>query len=128
MRKQARMNREEIEQIHLFNWVRYHENKYKELKLLFHIPNGGLRSKTEAKRFKAGGVKAGVPDLFLPVADKGYFGLFIEMKAEKGKISESQKKWIEELKKENYKAVVCYSWVEAVKELCNYLTIPCDVD
>ena len=33
--------------------------------LVFHVPNGGARSKAEAGIFKAMGVLAGVPDLFL---------------------------------------------------------------
>ena len=35
---------------------------------VFHIPNGGSRHKAEAARLKAQGVKAGVPDLCIPVA------------------------------------------------------------
>lgn len=31
--------------------------------VFFHVPNGGKRTKAEAGRFKAMGVKAGVPDL-----------------------------------------------------------------
>ena len=35
---------------------------------VFHIPNGGSRHKAEAARLKVQGVKAGVPDLCIPVA------------------------------------------------------------
>ena len=34
---------------------------------IFHVPNGGLRTKSEAAKLKAMGVVAGVADLFLPV-------------------------------------------------------------
>lgn len=56
------------EQATLFSWAAMKRGKYPELDLLFHIPNGGSRGKAEAARFKAEGVKPGVPDLFLPVA------------------------------------------------------------
>lgn len=59
---------ESVEQQLLFRWTRFYVSKYPELALLYHIPNGGSRRKSEAGRFKAEGVKAGVPDLFLPAA------------------------------------------------------------
>ena len=75
---------EDQEQIALINWARMQEKKYPELRLLFHIPNGGSRGKAEAGRFRAMGVRAGVPDLCLPVPRGGKHGLFVEMKRTKG--------------------------------------------
>lgn len=40
--------------------------------VFFHVPNGGKRTKAEAGRFKAMGVKAGVPDLVVFVRDTCY--------------------------------------------------------
>lgn len=71
---------ESVEQQCLFRWAAFQSGKYPELKLLYHVPNGGSRKKSEAGRFKAEGVKAGVPDLCLPVARGGYHGLYIELK------------------------------------------------
>lgn len=59
---------ESEEQVTLFSWARMKEEKYPELRLLYHIPNGGSRNQIEAKHLKAQGVKSGVPDLCLPVA------------------------------------------------------------
>jgi hypothetical protein len=39
-----------------------------QLSLMFAIPNGGLRHKAEANKLKSEGVKAGVPDIMLPIA------------------------------------------------------------
>lgn len=114
---------EELEQITLFHWVKMNTSKYPELELLFHIPNGGHRALSEAKRFKAQGVRAGVPDLFLPVASDGYHGLFIELKSMSGKASKDQLYWIDELNKEGYLAIICYGWVEAVNKIIKYLDI-----
>ena len=60
--------------------VRWFRMQYPQ-HLLFHIPNGGKRNAREAAIFKAEGVVAGIPDLFLAEARHGHHGLFIEMKA-----------------------------------------------
>lgn len=48
-----RNHSEDNEQIALLRWAAMQSGKYPELKLLYHIPNGGRRSKSEAARFKA---------------------------------------------------------------------------
>lgn len=58
---------EDVEQMCLFRWADAQSGKYPELSLMYHIPNGGKRGKAEAGRFRAMGVKSGVPDIFLPV-------------------------------------------------------------
>lgn len=75
---------EDVEQAQLFAWAAYASGKYPELALMHHIPNGGKRGKAEAARFKLQGVKAGVPDIFLPCARGGCHGLYIELKRVKG--------------------------------------------
>ncbi len=114
-------NSESNEQISLFEWCEYNLGKYPELKLLFHVPNGGYRSTTTAGRMKAEGVKPGVPDLCLPVARQGYHGLFIEMKAGRNKPTAYQMQWLENLSNQGYLAVVCHGWEEATKILTDYL-------
>lgn len=69
----------------LFQWTTFIRTKYPEIDLMFHIPNGGSRNKLEAANLKKQGVKAGVPDLFLPVGRGSYHGLFIELKYGKNK-------------------------------------------
>ena len=103
---------ESEEQAAIFEWCAWNRGKYPELELLYHIPNGGKRGKAEAARFKREGVKAGVPDLCLPVARRGFHGLYIELKAEKG---------IAELKRQNYCAFVAYGAAAAIKALAFYL-------
>ena len=113
---------EEEEQVTLFNWAKMQEGKYPELKLMFHIPNGGLRSKTEAARLKKQGVKAGVPDICLPCAKCGRHGLFIELKKlTGGRTSKEQKAWIAALENAGYAASVCCGWKEAVRTITWYL-------
>lgn len=53
----------------------------------FHVPNGGGRGRAEAGIFKAMGVKAGVPDLWLFYRNKTFA---IELKAGRGRHSADQ--------------------------------------
>ena len=88
---------------------------------MFAIPNGGARHIAVAVKLKAEGVKAGVPDLMLPVSRKGYNGLFIEMKTEEGSEQPNQKKWRETLIGNGYLSVVCKGWDSARSEIMGYL-------
>ena len=108
-------------QADLFTWANLAAGSYPELKLLHHIPNGGSRNAIEAANLKKQGTKSGVPDLCLPVARSIYHGLYIELKAEGGRLQDTQKTWISELNKQNYKAVVCFGFDEAKTIIENYL-------
>lgn len=112
---------EENEQIALFRWAEFAMNQHPELKLMYHIPNEGKRSKITGARLKAAGLKSGVPDICLPVARGGYIGLYIEMKAGKNKPTENQEKWLYALKGEGYFTAVCYGWEKAKEVIENYL-------
>lgn len=81
---------EEQEQIALFDWVRSVGTRWSELNLLYHVPNGGFRKRSEAARFAKMGVQAGVPDLHLPVSRGEYHSLYIELKAIDGTPSDLQ--------------------------------------
>lgn len=80
---------------------------------VFAIPNGGKRNKKEAYFMKLSGTKAGVPDLMFPVAQHGYHGLFIEMKAGRNKTTPNQDEWLDLLAKNGYCVRVCYGFDEA---------------
>ena len=113
---------ESVEQQCLFRWAQFASGQHPELNLLYHIPNGGARSKATAGRLKAEGVKAGVPDICLPVARGGYHGLYIELKKEhSGTTSQKQKEWLFALSEQGYQAVVCHGWEEAKQEILEYL-------
>lgn len=118
---------EHSHQAALFAWAALSVGKYPQLKWMFAIPNGGLRDIRTATNLKAEGVKAGVPDIFLPVpfnkldpADT-YHGLFIEMKVGKNKTSKEQEEYIEYLKEAGYYCVVCYTWNTARAAIVAYL-------
>lgn len=113
---------ESEEQQALFRWAQFQSGKYPCLDYLFHIPNGGKRSKAEAGRFRAEGVKAGVPDLCLPEPLHGYHGLYIEMKRLRGsKTTEDQKRWMAHLADRGYCVRKCKGWEEAAGVILDYL-------
>ena len=112
---------EDEEQIAVMSWAALMEGRYPELRLLHHIPNGGKRGKREAAIFKAMGVKAGVPDLFLPCAREGYHGLYVEMKALDGRPSKAQLEMLKALSGQGYRCVVCHGADEARRVIEDYL-------
>lgn len=100
--------------------------KWPELALLHHIPNGGTRDAVEGRHLKQAGVKAGVPDLHLPVARGRYHSLYIEMKTEKGRTSDVQDWWIGRLTEQGNFVEVCHGWESAVRVLEWYLSLDGD--
>lgn len=113
---------EHMEQTAVFEWAAWNEHKYPELKLMYHIPNGGSRNIIEAANLKRQGVKAGMPDICLPVARGAYHGLYIELKRQKGgRVTPEQEKKIDDLREEEYAACVCYGAKEAIDVITDYL-------
>ena len=94
--------------------------------LIYHVPNGGHRHKAVAAKLKGQGVKAGVPDLVLPMARGGFFGLYIEFKAtppNDAALSISQYTWIRQLTGQGYLAIVCRGHFDAMEQLRAYLRL-----
>lgn len=89
--------------------------------LLFAVPNGGARDSVTGRKLKDEGVVAGVSDLILFVPRKGYHALCIEMKTEKGRQQETQKKWQAKVEKQGYKYVVCRSIDDFMEVVNGYL-------
>lgn len=110
------------EQTAVFNWAAVMARKWPELRLLHHIPNGGSRNAREAHNLRMQGVKAGIPDICLPVARRGYHGLYIEMKRRKGgRISEDQGTVLGLLREQGYCAWVCKGANDAIELITEYL-------
>lgn len=105
----------------MFKWAKMKSKAWPELDLMFAVPNAGQRDVRVGAKMKSEGLKAGVPDICLPVSRKGYGSLFIEMKAKGGSLQPSQKAWIAELQKHGNKAEVCYGFEEAIEVISEYL-------
>lgn len=78
--------------------------------LLFAVPNDMVRPGQRVTP----GLKAGVPDLFWPVARGGYHGMFIELKVGRNQLSPEQQTWIDRLEMEGFFCVVIRNDPEAV--------------
>lgn len=115
-------NREHREQVALFRWAQLQRKAHPELALMFAIPNGGKRSISVAAKLKAEGVKAGVPDICLPVARCGYHGLFIELKAGDNNATDNQQRWLDDLTAQGYCAVCLTGWDAARNWIQLYLS------
>lgn len=87
----------------------------------FAIPNGYLDSKSKRIRAWQEGVVAGVSDVFVPYPSPPYAGLFLEFKAAKGRPTDAQVEFLTYANAVGYKAVVVYSYQEAIRELVVYL-------
>jgi hypothetical protein len=93
------------------------EPRYKHLQgLLFMITNDGAKSKQAAVLDKARGLIPGIPDLFLSVPNGMFHGLYIELKAGKGKVNKVQEETHKKLKQQGYKVQVVRD-VEKFKEV-----------
>lgn len=109
---------EHWEQTQLFEWAKHRP----ELEMMYAIPNGGHRDIRVAVKLKEEGVKAGVPDICLPLPRGGKHGLYIELKRRKyGQISPDQLKWLEALMREGYACAVCCGWEQARSVIEDYL-------
>lgn len=121
-------NIEYANQVALFEWASIESKKYPCLSLLNASMNGvKLLNIKAGARAKKAGMKKGYPDIFLPVARNGYFGLFIELKRQKtsysskGTLTAEQKWWLENLNNQGYKAIVCYGFYEARDVILEYI-------
>ncbi len=111
---------EAIEQAKVVAWARANENNYPYLWMLHNSLNGVKLSKTQAGKAKASGMLSGVPDLFLPLPKNGHHGLYIEMKSEKGRLTENQQWFLSNAESLGYKTAVCYSAKEAIDAIEAY--------
>ena len=113
---------ESIQQAQVIEWSKwaYKTGKYPMLNMLHCSLNGVKLSGTQAKIAKGQGMLSGVPDLFLPVPKNGFHGLFIEMKSEKGRVTENQHWFLTNADSVGYKTVICYSAKEAISAIEAY--------
>ncbi len=98
-------------------------------KLLFSVPNGGLRAKRTAATMLYEGQVSGVSDLILLYPSGGKSSLCIEMKVPKkkgsraGKQSDEQKAWQALVETYGSTYVVCRGLLEFINAVCTYLRI-----
>ena len=105
-------------QVACVTWFRYQYPKG----LIFAIPNGGHRDVRVARKRKAEGVTAGVPDLCVPMSRHGYHSLYVELKnGRQGRVRDSQRTIMDKLTDEGNLCVVCRTFEEFEKTIKEYM-------
>lgn len=125
----------------LFSWINAKTPAIPELENAYAVPNGSYKSKASAGRFRAEGLRAGVPDICLAVMaprPQGvsytpdgpghlppsfeYGSLYIEMKRPGEKPRPSQVVWADRLEARGMKVIRrCTCWREAARHMLEYL-------
>lgn len=119
------------EQVAVFKWAEVAKSTYPELEMLIGSLNGVRISIGAAVKAKKAGLKPGYPDLSLDCRRstnlgplrKFYGGLRIELKRIGGKLSNDQVWWINNLRDQGFRAVVCWGADEAIREITSYLEL-----
>jgi hypothetical protein len=119
---------EHDEQAALITWARLQSFLYPGLDLLHAIPNGfqlpgnvpTWKRAQIVNHMKDEGLLPGIPDLFLPVARKGWHGLYLEMKSRTGTVRPEQVALLDRLHEQGYLATVCRSFEEAKEAIEEY--------
>lgn len=119
IKRKKRQSPEADMQAEFFYWLGYN---YPHLRMsCFAVPNGGSRNLLEARNLQRCGVTPGIPDVLCLIAKEQYHGLMIEFKANKNKLTPTQKQMFERFKKEGYQCKVCYSLNEAMQIFEEYI-------
>lgn len=131
IQRAPRKNVEEQHGIALMQWANHASGRRPELAWLHHVPNGGGRSKAEAGKMKAQGVRKGVLDYLLPVTHlyDGDFdaGLYVELKApeyrtkKQGGMSDDQVAFATFVDDQGFIVCLCFDWHEARASIEAYL-------
>ena len=88
---------------------------------VFHVPNGGARDRITGAILKRQGTRAGIPDLFLPIAARNMHGFFLELKAPGKHPSAAQQEWIMLLNNNGYLVQVHNNLGQAMDALDWYM-------
>jgi hypothetical protein len=123
---------EHNEAVALFDWVRAHETHVPELRLFHAIPNGaklswgvnsqGYRYSREAGRLKNEGLRNGIADYCLPFPKSGYYGFYLELKANKYMPSLEQIFFLLYTRSLGYRSTCCWEADAAIQVIGNYLS------
>ncbi len=104
--------------IAIFDWVRlknYHH-------FILHLANERKCTPQYGAKLKRMGVRAGVSDIFITKPCQGFHGFWIEVKAGKNKPTQSQLDFLDDRRKEGYKAEWVVGFDETVRSIESYLS------
>ena len=113
---------EELEMFAFFDYCRYMESQNPAYALAFHFPNEGKASIPRRVALQRAGLKKGIPDIVVPVANVKYSGLYIEMKIKPNKPSPEQIILLKQLNAVGNYAVLCWSAQDAIEIINKYVS------
>ncbi len=129
-----RQQKEHFEQKELFRFLSLYAPRVPAFRTVFAIPNAGKRSEAAGARLKAEGMRPGAWDVVVPIAairpapdkDDRYGqispALWIEMKATTD-LTPGQVTFREVMSPFGHEFVVCRSWLDAARVICEYLSV-----
>jgi hypothetical protein len=91
-------------------------------RIIYAIPNGGFRNKSEAIKLKKEGVLSGVSDLCIPEPMHGFHGVYCETKVGKNTTTENQDWFLAKMKQRGYYTFVYYTQSEFLESVRNYFS------
>lgn len=113
---------ESWEQTQVFFWCNNNMHKYPALEFIHGSINGVKIHNSLKLKMQKQGLKKGVPDIDLPLRNKKYSGLHIELKRTKGgSLTKDQKKTLQFYANQGRKAVMCRGHKAAIKVIKDYL-------
>jgi hypothetical protein len=118
--KKALRPSEHTDQCALVQWIRLAHPDV----LYFAVPNGEFRNAETARKLKAEGVVAGVPDLMICEPRGAHHGLFVELKrdgAAPSSVKAHQVAFADELKVRGYRCETAFGFYAAKAIIEDYL-------
>lgn len=118
---------EATDHLALFDFLARIEGREPDVRWAFHCPNGEKRDKATAAKLKRMGVRAGVPDILMPITNatpiggEFFVGLAIELKAGKNTVTDEQGAWLECLQLNGWCTHVVYDWVDAARIIVRWV-------
>lgn len=121
--KLAKSGTEHGHQRALFAWILHPTTLavIPELCVAYAVPNGGKRGIVTASKLRAEGVRAGVPDVCVPLARAFCNALYVEMKVGDNTVQEEQAQFHRALRTTGNAVAVCWSWRAARLCILTYL-------
>lgn len=112
---------EHWEQVEVFNWLFIAHQEF--IDDFYAVANGGIRVGYSGFELKKEGVQQGQPDINCDLPRGKYHGLRIEMKWGNNGPSEMQKAIMNRRKVNGYFCALCYSSLEAIAVITEYLNL-----
>lgn len=114
--RRTRQQPEEAIQIQVVAHLRKHGVRF------FHVPNGSKATARYRAKLWSLGLEAGVPDIVIvdPPRARGYEcarAAALELKADKGRVSDEQKQWLADLAARGWATAVTYGLDQALAQL-----------